>query len=157
MFHVQLRQFPHVARGFNLTKEELEASILRPWVAGRPVDFQERRWAPERGRIAIYEGRALASEEIGLGRGWANAGRTGLDVTARMLAEAKRTLEQPPTLDALKRALLSRAAQRALSIQDVVELAAELDPQAPDRDTVTLAGRAVWELLQAGKLSVSAD
>ena len=29
MFHVELRQFPHQARAFNLTREELDARILQ--------------------------------------------------------------------------------------------------------------------------------
>lgn len=28
MFHVQLRQFPHLARAFNLTAEELHSRVL---------------------------------------------------------------------------------------------------------------------------------
>ena len=32
VFHVELRQFPHVARVFNLSREELDARFARPWV-----------------------------------------------------------------------------------------------------------------------------
>src|SRR5205085_3967881 len=89
VFHVELRQFPHVARTFNLTREQLDGRITRRWVQGQQVELDDRRWAPERARIAIYEGRALAMEEIGLGRGWANVMRMGEAVTDRVLAEAR--------------------------------------------------------------------
>ena len=41
MFHVELRQFPHVARMFNLSREELEARILGPWLAGRELELDQ--------------------------------------------------------------------------------------------------------------------
>ena len=42
MFHVELRQFLHVARAFNLTREELDARILHPWVNGGSIALQDR-------------------------------------------------------------------------------------------------------------------
>ena len=53
MFHVELRQFPHVARAFNLSREQLFARILRPLAAGRPVELNDRRWSPEKAKLAI--------------------------------------------------------------------------------------------------------
>src|SRR5437588_1339421 len=111
MFHVELRQFPHVARAFNLTREELDGRIARRWVAGQIVELDDRRWAPERAKLAIYESRALAVEEIGLGRGWANVTRTGEVVTDRVLAETRRAIASPPALDELKHELVARAAR----------------------------------------------
>ena len=70
MFHLELRQFPHVARAFNLTREQLDASVLRPLVAGRLVRWDDRNWSPEKVKLAIYEGPELVIEEIGMGRGW---------------------------------------------------------------------------------------
>src|SRR5437660_10953882 len=124
MFHVELRQFPHVARTFNLTREELDGRITRRWVQGQLVEMDDRRWAPERAKIAIYEGRALAIEEIGLGRGWANATRTGEAVTDRVLAEARQAIESPPALAALKRELAERCAHAPVGMDEVLELAA---------------------------------
>ena len=62
MFHLELRQFPHQTRDFNLTREQLEASVVGPWVRGELVALGDRRWDPERAKLAIYEGRALATE-----------------------------------------------------------------------------------------------
>ena len=83
MFHIQLRQFPNVSREFNLSQDELEARILRPWRAGQMVSSGDRRWAPERAKLTIYEGPELASEDIGMGRGWPNVTRTAAEVTQR--------------------------------------------------------------------------
>ena len=76
MFHVELRQFPHVARAFNLSAEELEARILRRWRGGTELELQDRLWDPRRAKLTVYEGRELEISEIGLGRGWANVTRT---------------------------------------------------------------------------------
>ena len=72
MFHLELRQFPHVARAFNLSREELERRFVGPWVSGQAIDQDDRRWSPEKARLTILEGPELRLEEIGLGRGWAN-------------------------------------------------------------------------------------
>jgi len=154
VFHVELRQFPHVARAFNLSREELEAAILTPWAQGRAVDFQERRWSPERARISIYEGRELSLEEIGLGRGWANAGRTGQDVTGAMLDEARRTVVTSPAQVELQRALLARCASGALGLAQVVELAGELSLAPLASERLGLAERAVWQLLHEGRVAL---
>jgi len=72
MFHVELRQFPHLARAFNLTGEELQERIVAPWVAGEMVDWGDQRWAPERARLTIYEGPRLRPDAISA-RGRASA------------------------------------------------------------------------------------
>ena len=46
VFHVELRQFPHQTRAFNLTREELDARILGPWVSAGGVELDDRRWSP---------------------------------------------------------------------------------------------------------------
>ncbi len=88
MFHVELRQFPHQGRSFNLDREQLEQRILGPWLRGELVEVQDRRWAPHKAKLTIYESRALEIEEIGLGRGWANVTRIGTEVTRQLLAQA---------------------------------------------------------------------
>ncbi len=87
MFHVELRQFPHQTRAFNLTREQLDARILRPWVSDGAVELDDRRWSSERAKLTVYEGPELSPDQLGLGRGWANVTRAGEDVTARVLAE----------------------------------------------------------------------
>ena len=79
MFHVELRQFPHVARAFNLTREELDVRFARPWASGAVIAYDDRRWAPERARLTVYEGPQLRTSEIGMGRGWSTVAKTARD------------------------------------------------------------------------------
>jgi hypothetical protein len=155
VFHVELRQFPNSTRAFNLTREELESKILGPWVRGQPVELHERRWSPDRAKLEIYEGRALATEEIGMGRGWANVTRTGEDVTERLLEELRLSAHRPPELEQLKRELLARASARPVSMAAVFDLAGELRSELSANERVEFAARAIWELLQDGSLELS--
>lgn len=138
-----MRQFPNVAREFNLTRAELFTRIVTPWTEGTPVKVDDRRWAPDRARLTIYEGPELRTEELGLGRGWANVTRAGDDVTARVLAEGS----APETLERFKEELLERSAQAPMTLRRVVELAGERYPQARASERLGLAEQAVWELL----------
>ena len=153
MFHVELRQFPHQTRAFNLTREELDARIVRPWVAGEAVVLDDRKWPPERSRLTIYEGPVLAGDKLGLGRGWANATREGEDVTARVLAEAA----HPPAVAELKRELVARAADGAVSLAAIVELTGEPYPHARVSERLALCEQAVWELLHEGAVELTRD
>ena len=83
MYHLELRQFPHVVPGFNLHREDLETRFLRPWLGGDIIDYDDRRWAADRVRLKILEGPEVTIEEMGMGRGWAEAGRSSSDVTDR--------------------------------------------------------------------------
>ena len=152
MFHVELRQFPHVARAFNLSREELFARILRPLAAGRPVELNDRRWSPEKVKVAIYEGRELEIEEIGMGRGWGNATKTGENVTERLLIEARRAVQSPPALDVLKEQVAARSARAPTGYEELLDLACELAADADANERVELAVRAVWELLRDGRV-----
>ena len=64
MYHLELRQFPHVSRVFNLTRDDLERQFVRPWVAGVIIEHDDRRWAPERSRLKILEGPELRQDEL---------------------------------------------------------------------------------------------
>src|SRR5207302_4612588 len=55
VFHVELRQFPHQARAFNLTREQLDGQSLAPWISGAPTELDDRRWSLERAKLTIYE------------------------------------------------------------------------------------------------------
>ena len=142
----ELRQFPHVARSFNLTREELEARLLRPLAAGRSVRWDDRSWNPEKTKVSVYEGPELAVEDMGMGRGWGNVTKDGEDVTVRLLAEARQEVEAPPALDALKDAIALRAAARPLGYYELLGLAGELAGDVDANRRVALAARAVWEL-----------
>jgi glyoxylase I family protein len=89
VFHVELRQFPHTARAFNLSRERLQAQILVPWVRGNPVELDQQTFAPERAKLKIYEGPELLTVDMGMGRGWQNVERRGEDVTERELQAAR--------------------------------------------------------------------
>jgi hypothetical protein len=151
MFHVELRQFPHQARAFNLTREEVDARIVVPWVSGGAIELDERRWSPERARLTIYEGPPLADDQLGMGRGWGNVTRDGEEVTARLLAEAA----HPPPVAELKQELVARVGGGPLPLTAVVELTGERYPQARVSERIALCEQAVWELLHEGAVQVT--
>jgi hypothetical protein len=146
VFHVEVRQFPHQTRSFNLTREELEARILAPWVSGEAVELNDRRWEPARARLTVYEGPQLSADQLGLGRGWANVTREGEDVTARLLA----AVAHPPPVADLKREVVACAAAGPARIGALVELVGERYPQSRVSERVALCEQAVWELLHEG-------
>jgi len=151
MFHVELRRFPHVTRAFNLTGEQLETRIIKQWVAGAPFELNEQRWEPDRTRLVIYEGPELRTDEIGLGRGWANVTRAGEDVTASVLDAAR---GGAPAIHDFKEEVLSRCAHGRVSVAAVVGLAGERHPQARVSERVALAERAIWELLHEHRVTM---
>ena len=59
----RLRQFPHAARAFNLSAEEVQRRIVEPLVRGYPVQWEDRRWAPDKVKLMVYEGRRLRPDE----------------------------------------------------------------------------------------------
>jgi hypothetical protein len=150
VFHVELRQFPHQARAFNLTRDQLDARILSPWMSGSPVELDDRRWSPERAKLTVYEGPQLAPEDLGMGRGWANVTRADEDVTARVLAEKA----QPPPVAALKRETLELCADQAVSLGRLVDLTGERYPQARVSERIALCEQAAWELLHEGAVAL---
>jgi hypothetical protein len=154
MFHLELRQFPHSARAFNLTREQLD-QILRPLAAGRSVEMNERRWNPEKTKIAVYEGPELPVEEMGMGRGWGNVTKDGEDVTDRVLGEARSEAESPPALAVLKHAIVARAAEQPVGFEQLLDLVVDLAADADANQRVELAARAVWELLRDGRLRLA--
>jgi hypothetical protein len=59
VFHVELRQFPHVTRAFNLSEAELNAKVLVPWSEGQAVQMDDREWEPGKAKLTILEGPEL--------------------------------------------------------------------------------------------------
>jgi glyoxylase I family protein len=88
VFHVELRQFPHTARAFNLTREQVHGRLVVRWLRGEMVELDQQKFAPERAKLKIYEGPKLETADMGMGRGWQNVMRTGVDVTERELKAA---------------------------------------------------------------------
>ena len=155
MYHLELRQFPHVARIFNLTREDLDHRYVRPWVAGTIIEHDDRRWAPERARLKILEGPELAPQELGMGRGWATATKSSADVTDAVVAAARRGGEARPEVESLK-AAVEEVAMSAVSFQDVMALAAAAHPAWRPSEQLALAEQAVWEMLHQRRLAIIA-
>ncbi len=155
VFHVELRQFPHQTRAFNLTRDELDAQIVGPWIAGEPLDLNEYRWLPDRATLTIYEGPLLEVADMGLGRGWQNVTRTGRDVTQEVLIEARDETSELPTADDFKDEVAGRAGAGAISVSGLVELAGEWYPQSRVSERIALCERVVWELLHSVPVTLS--
>lgn len=151
MYHLELRQFPHVARVFNLDRGQLDVQFLRPWVGGAMIEHDDRRWAPDRTRLKVLEGPRLSRDEMGLGRGWATASRTCEDVTATVIAEAQRGASARPEVEALKDAI-GEVASTPISFGDVMALAEAAHPNWRPSEQLGLAEQVVWEMLHQGRI-----
>lgn len=154
MFHVELRQFPNVARSFNLSEDELHARIVGPWIAERPLELDDRRWSPEKARLTIYEGPRLAPEDIGMGRGWQNVTRGGRDVTAAVLERARGATGTDAAREQFKSELEGLAAAGPLSLAQALSLAAARSPGRRVSEQLALAEQAIWELLHQRRVAV---
>ena len=154
MFHVELRQFPSLARAFNLTREELDRRLVISWVSGQPVELNERRWSPVKARLTIYEAPQLRPDEIGVGRGWPNVARAGEDVTARVLADARAAGSADGAVEQFKHDVAELAMAGELALHDVLGLATERHPSWRLSDRLALAERAVWELLHERRVMI---
>lgn len=154
MYHVELRQFPHVARAFNLGPEEVHTRFVAPWVAGTMIEHEDRRWAPERTRLTILEGPELRRDELGLGRGWATATKQGADVTDGLIAAARRAAAARPELEALKLAI-EEVAVTPIGLPDVMALAGAAHPGRRPSEQLALAEQAVWEMLHQHRLTLT--
>ncbi len=91
VYHVELRHFPRNVCRFNLSAEELQATVLEPWVADRPFELGELRWDPRQARLVVLDGPSIPPDQLSMGRGWRTAQRQGRDVTAQLLAAAAGT------------------------------------------------------------------
>jgi CrcB protein len=143
MFHVEIRQFPHSARAFNLGRAELEP-LLRGWLAGTEVHWGERDWQPKKAKLVILEGAELDTSEIGMGRGWPEAQRRSREVTDELLRSARVT----PALPDARPLLRQLMGEAPAPLGELVGLltGAGVDARAADA--------AVWALLQAGELEL---
>ncbi len=155
MFHIELRKFPHVARALNLSAHELREQIVGPWIRGETIELDDRRWLPSQAKLTIYEGPALPADQIGIGRGWANATRSGDEVTDRVLAEARGAANAP--LADLREELLARVASEAVTIEQLVALVNDRFARMRVSGRLALAEQCVWELLHHGRLRMLID
>jgi hypothetical protein len=158
VFHVQLRQFPNVSREFNLSAEEVRARIVAPWLAGQMVRSGDRRWAPERAKLTIYEGPELRTDDIGMGRGWANVTKHGNDVTERMLGgQAQPAAAAAAELAQCKQRILERLQSGPLELGDCVQIAGSMKLGTRVSERLALAEQAVWELLHRGSVALELE
>jgi hypothetical protein len=162
MFHVELRQFPYVARAFNLTPDELQTRVLGAWVRGEVVELDDRHWGPEKARLTIYEGPQLRPEEMGLGRSWANVTKNCTEVTEQLLtlerqaaASAGAGNRAPETVFRLQAEILERCALDELVVSELIELLSRRHPDWRVSDRIALAEQTIWQLLHQGRLTIS--
>ena len=153
VFHLELRQFPHVARVFNLSREELDARFVRLWAGGTTIRYEDQAYLPDRGQIRIFEGPEIRREEMGMGRGWANVGRTCQEVTETVLAGAERGAESRSGVETFK-LVLRGAARTPMTFAEVMALAAGEHPGRRASECLAMAEQAVWELLHQGRLTL---
>jgi hypothetical protein len=84
-YHLELRQFPHVARRFNQSEQQVLA-LAKPWIGEEWIEEAERKWNMNEATLTILEGPKLSMADLAMGRGWRNAQRRSEDVTERVLA-----------------------------------------------------------------------
>jgi hypothetical protein len=87
-FHVELSSGIKHARSFNLSREQLMAEVIAPWLEDLPVELGEQDWAPAESKLKILEGPRLDGPDLAFGQGWSNAERASEEVTERELAAA---------------------------------------------------------------------
>jgi hypothetical protein len=86
VYHLELRQFPHVARRFNQSEQQVRA-LAKSWVGEEWVEEAERKWNMNEATLTILDGPKLSMADLAMGRGWRNAQRRSDDVTERVLGE----------------------------------------------------------------------
>jgi hypothetical protein len=156
VFHLEIRQRPHMTRAFNLSEQELTARFLAPFAAGQTVHYADRDWEPRKAKLTVYEGPELRPEEIGMGRGWANVTRHGTDVTDRTVGNVRTETARDPALDRLRERVLGRLAAGPAALREVVPLADDLLPGHRASERLALAEIAVWELLHQQQVELVA-
>lgn len=87
-FHVELSSGIRHARSFNLSREQLMAEVIAPWLEDLPVELGEQEWQPGESKLKILEGPQLDGPDLAFGQGWSNAERASEEVTRRELAAA---------------------------------------------------------------------
>jgi hypothetical protein len=87
-FHVELSNGLNHARAFNLSREQLLAQVVAPWLEDLTVVLGEQEWLPAESQLKILEGQHLEGPDLAFGQGWANAERSSENVTARELSAA---------------------------------------------------------------------
>jgi hypothetical protein len=156
VFHVELRQFPHVARAFNMTHDQLRRRFVDPWLRNEVIELDDRRWVPDRARLTIYEAPELRTDELGLGRGWANVTRAGENVTERELdtTSSATSAAARPAVEELKREIVAMCYSEPIGLDAVLARLNERLGALRVSDRLALAEQGVWELLHEGRVDL---
>jgi hypothetical protein len=176
VYHLELRHFPRNLCRFNMSEEELRATVLEPWASDRVFELGELKWDPRHARLTVLEGPRMPPEQLSMGRGWRAAQRQSRDVTAQLLSSqdrpavgeqtaspsvvgqaVRRSAAGASTLagetdlaaDSLGLELLAQMGSERIPLRRAWELAATRDPGGPASDALALAERAVASLLRS--------
>ena len=160
-FHVEIRRGRRWAREFNLDADRLRDEILDPWVTPRAIPLGDRDWEPADCSMRILEGAELSGPDLAFGRGWAQAQRSGRDVTRELVEGAVResaTVAVLAETDSARQAVLASLREIGVKAVDWAGGAAEaagpahvepaalvlaVETSAPPRDWLFAAGAAV--------------
>lgn len=153
-YHLELNEYPHLARVHNVTEQRLHDEVVRPFVRNEIFEIGEHKWIPQRTKLTIIEWPEIPLNQLGLGRGWTTVLRRGKDVTAAVLGAAR--TEQvladglPPRAPGLENEILERSAAEPLSLPAVWRLAEIAAPDGSPGARLVLAENAVNELRLQG-------
>jgi hypothetical protein len=115
LFHVEVSSGMRRARSFNLTAEELQRTVVRPWLDEQPLKLGDREWERRKSALRILEGPELDPPALSFGQGWANAERSSDEVTERELREASEDLAPPPTTVLVEAASATEALEEMIA------------------------------------------
>lgn len=139
MYHVELRQFPHVVRRYNQSHEQVTALAV-PWVKEEWVQVDDRKWNMNQAELTILEGPQLSMPELAMGRGWGAAQHKSKDITELVLSAFRPQVGSPPQ---------RTAAQRGVAEPEpsAPSTAGSAEPQAVPEDQKLLADSIGLEVL----------
>ena len=135
---------------FNLSEQELLATVVGPWARDQWIEMGERKWSPHQAKLTVLEGPQIPIEQLSMGRGWRNAQRQSEDVTERLLAQAKRAGDlaagtegaaagQPASQDAPDAPLPLLLGPEPTALLQAWRLVAERRPELAPSESLALA------------------
>jgi hypothetical protein len=162
-YHVELRQFPHNMCHFNLTEEQLFATVVEPWARGQWIELGERKWSPHQAKLTVIAGPPIALDKLSMGRGWRTAQREGREVTELVLARARQESsgaedhgQADLQADSLGLELLAAIGEKDAPLSTAWQLASTRYSEHTVGECLTLAERAVASLLRSRLVALAA-
>jgi hypothetical protein len=157
VYHVQLKQRRNAASAFNLSADDVRSRFATPMIADHVFDYAEKEWNPRETRLTVLEGRELRIDELGLGRGWPNALRTGTEVTDQFLSDGRVTGPQIDPVGRLEDRIAGRLSAGPLPLRELLGMTAELMPGRTVSERLSVCERTVWESLHRGSWGLQLD